>query len=120
VQDVSLSNAKMWSWTFQPCSRKIKKLLILSVNGVLCYFPKCAIFQGDQRKTRKNLNVSKLEIRARVQDFLARAFEHFYIVIWLCMLLQNVLEILLLLMPKTLINQFVFVWGCEQCISTMG
>jgi hypothetical protein len=31
------------------------------------------------------------------------------------MLLEDVLEILPLLMPKTLINQFVFVWGREQC-----
>ncbi len=30
------------------------------------------------------------------------------------MLLENVLEVDLL-MPKTLIDQFVFVWGCEQC-----
>jgi hypothetical protein len=36
------------------------------------------------------------------------------------MLLKDVLEILPLLMPKTLIDQFVFVWGCEQYIITMG
>jgi hypothetical protein len=36
------------------------------------------------------------------------------------MLLEDVLEILPLLMPKTLINQFVFVWGCEQCTTTMS
>jgi hypothetical protein len=48
-----------------------------------------------------------------VLDFLAQAFEHFYIVIWLCMLLESVLQILPLLMPKILIDQFVFVWGCE-------
>jgi hypothetical protein len=33
------------------------------------------------------------------------------------MLLEDVLEILSLLMPKTLLDQFV--WGCEQCITTM-
>jgi hypothetical protein len=33
------------------------------------------------------------------------------------MLLENAFEILPLLMPKTLINQFVFVWGHEQCIA---
>jgi len=33
------------------------------------------------------------------------------------MLLENAFEILPLLMPKTLINQFVFVWGHEQCIT---
>jgi hypothetical protein len=36
------------------------------------------------------------------------------------MLLEDVFEILPLLMPKTLIDQIVFVWGCEQCIATMG
>jgi hypothetical protein len=50
--------------------------------------------------------------------FLSRAFEHFYIDIWLCMLLEDVLEILLLLMPKTFIDEFVFVWGHEQCTTT--
>ncbi len=32
------------------------------------------------------------------------------------MLLEDVLQILPLLMPKTLVDQFVFVWGHEQCI----
>jgi hypothetical protein len=36
------------------------------------------------------------------------------------MLLEDVLEILPLLMPKTFINQFVFVWGREQCTITTG
>jgi hypothetical protein len=36
------------------------------------------------------------------------------------MLLEDVLEILPLLMPKTLVNQFVFIWGREQCTTTMG
>jgi hypothetical protein len=57
----------------------------------------------------KNLDISKLEICVGVQDFISWTFEHFYIAIWLCMLLKNVLEILSLLMPKILIDQFVFV-----------
>jgi len=113
VHGVFLSNPKRHIQTFWPQSSTIKKLFILSVNCVLCYFPKCALLQGNQWKTRKNLDVSKLEICARVQHFLSWAFEHFYIVIWLCML-EDVFEILLLLMPKTLIDQFVFVWGHEQ------
>jgi hypothetical protein len=62
-------------------------------------------------KRLKNLDVSNLEIRCGVQDFLSWAFEHFYITIWSCMLLKDVFEILPLLMPKTLIDQFVFIWG---------
>jgi hypothetical protein len=75
-------------------------------------------FQRDQRSIGKNLDVSKLEICARVKNFLSQAFKHYYIVIWSYMLLKNVLEIIPLLMPKTLIDQFVFVWGCEQCTTT--
>jgi hypothetical protein len=80
------------------------------------------IFQsvGDRQKTRKNLDISKLEICARVHDFLFQAFEQFYIVIWLCMLLKDVLEILPSLMPKTFSDQFVFVRGCEQCTTIIG
>jgi hypothetical protein len=36
------------------------------------------------------------------------------------MWLEDALEILPLLMPKTLIDQSMFVWGCLQCIVTMG
>jgi hypothetical protein len=36
-------------------------------------------------------------------------FKHLNIVIWSCMLLEDVLEILPLLMSKILINQFMFV-----------
>jgi hypothetical protein len=41
-----------------------------------------------------------------------------YIVIW--MFLEDAFKVLALLMPKSLINQFVFIWGCEKCIATMG
>ncbi len=64
----------------------------------------------------KNLNVSKLEIHVGIHGFLARAFENFYIVIWSGMLLEDVLQILPLLMSKTLVDQFVFVWGHEVCL----
>jgi hypothetical protein len=40
--------------------------------------------------------------------------------IWSYMLLKDVLEILPLSMPKTFIDQFVFVWGCAQCITITG
>jgi len=113
VHDVSLSNAKTKIQNFQPQSGTTKKVLILNVNGVICYFPKCSFFQGGQQKIRKNLDVSKLEIHVGVQNLLSQAFEHSYIVIWSCMLLKDVLEILPILMPKTLINQFMFVWRHE-------
>jgi len=36
------------------------------------------------------------------------------------MLLKDVFKILPLLMPKTLIDQFVFIWGHEQCTTIMN
>jgi hypothetical protein len=70
------------------------KSFSFSVSMVSFVTFQCAFLQRDQQKTRKNLDVSKLEICAGVLDFLFQTFEHFYIVIWSCMLLKNVLEIL--------------------------
>jgi hypothetical protein len=36
------------------------------------------------------------------------------------MLLEDVFKVLVFFMPKSLINQFVFIWGREQCVATMG
>jgi hypothetical protein len=53
-----------------------------------------------------------------VLEYKISYLEHFYIAIWSCMLLEDVLEILPLLMPKTLVDQFMFVWEHEQCTTT--
>jgi len=34
------------------------------------------------------------------------------------MLLKNAMQGMLV--PETFINQFVFIWGCEQCARTFG
>jgi len=36
------------------------------------------------------------------------------------MLVKDVMQVLLLLVPQTFVDQFVFIWGCEQCIKTFG
>jgi hypothetical protein len=76
-------------------------------------FQSVPFFKRISERLGKKLNVSKLEICVGVHGFLSQAFLHFYIAICSCMLLEDVLEILPLLMPKTFINQFVFVWGHE-------
>jgi hypothetical protein len=53
------------SWT--------ENLLILTVNGVLCDFPPSAILQGNAKIFGRNVDKSKMEIKARVEDFLAKA-----------------------------------------------
>ncbi len=54
-----------------------------------------------------------MEVKARVEDFLVKAFEQIYITIWSCMKLEDVLEVLLVTMLKNFMDQFIFNWGCE-------
>jgi len=53
-----------------------KKLLILSVNGVLCDFPPLAILQGNVRVFGRNVDKSKVEVKAEVEDVLGKALTH--------------------------------------------
>jgi len=66
----------------------------------------------------KNIDISKVEIRAGVEHFLSNAFKRFYIVIWYYMKLEDVLEVLPMLMPEKFLNEFIFIWGHEQCSKT--
>jgi hypothetical protein len=61
-----------------------------------------------------------VEVRTRVEDFLAKAFEKSYVTIWSCMKLEDVLEVLPMLMFKNFVGWFVFIWGHEQCSKTIG
>jgi hypothetical protein len=54
----------------------------------------------------------KLELE---EIFFNKAFQKFHITIWSCMKLGDVLEVLPTFMPKSFLDWFVFIWGCEQC-----
>ncbi len=54
-----------------------KKLLILNINGVLCYFPPSTILEGNVRVFGRNVDKAKVEVKASVEDFLAKAFKNF-------------------------------------------
>jgi hypothetical protein len=97
-----------------------KKLLILNVNELLCYFLHSTIWHENAWMFGKNINMNKMEVRTRMQHFFFHAFKYFYIAIWSCMKLEDVLEVLHMLMPKYFLEQFVFIWGCEQCSKTFG
>jgi hypothetical protein len=62
-------------------SLELKKLLVLSVNGVLCYFPPLIVLQGNVRVFGKNVEKTKVEIKAGVEIFLSKAFQKFHITI---------------------------------------
>jgi hypothetical protein len=49
-----------------------KYFLILSVNGVLCYFSPLAISQGIARVFGRNVDKAKVEVRVGVQIFFLR------------------------------------------------
>jgi hypothetical protein len=51
----------------------------------------------------RNINKSKVKVRARVKHFLVHAFDKFYIAIWSCMKLENVFEVF----PMPILNKFV-------------
>ncbi len=88
---------------------KLKKLLIFNVNCVLCYFPLLVVLQGNFKIFGRNVDKAKVEIRARVQYFLAKTFEKFYVRICSCMKLEDVLEVLPMFMPSNFMDWFVFI-----------
>jgi len=92
-----------------------KKMLIININGVLCYFPHLAILQGNDRVFGRNANKTKVEVRVGVDNFFAKAFKSFYITIWSCMKFKHVLEALPMLMLNNFVDCFVFIWEHEEC-----
>jgi hypothetical protein len=85
------------------------KLLILNMNGVLCYFLWSVIIQGKQHVRGRNIDGIKVETRARIQHFFICAFKKFYIGIWSCMFIEDVMEVLILLLLQDFIDRFVFI-----------
>ncbi len=88
------------------------------MNGVLCYFLRNVVLQGKQHVRGRNIDSTKVEVRTKVQHFFICAFKKFYIGIWSCMLIEDVMEVLTLSLLQDFIDQFVFIWGCEQCSMT--
>jgi len=54
-----------------------------------------------------------MEVRVGVENFLAKAFEKFYVTIWSCMKFEDVLEVFLMLMPDKFMDHFFFIWEHE-------
>jgi hypothetical protein len=51
----------------------------------------------------RNVDKAKMEVRAKVWDSLVKAFEKFYVTIWSCMKLEDVLEVL----PMHMLENFM-------------
>jgi len=61
-----------------------------------------------------------VEKRCGLLKFFALVFKEFQVVIWFCMLLKDIHELLPLFMPKQFICKFTFVWGRNKCSQTLG
>jgi len=55
----------------------VKSNQIFSVNGVIYYYPKCIILQGNRCVKGNNIDINKLESKARMQNFLFRNSKDF-------------------------------------------
>jgi hypothetical protein len=53
-------------------------------------------------------------------NFFFQVFKKNYIAIWSFMLLEDVMQAFPLLPPQVFVNQFAFIWGCEQCTRALG
>jgi hypothetical protein len=67
-----------------------------------------------------NIDKNKVEVRTGVEHFLSNVLKKLYIAIWSCMRLEDVWEVLPMLMLKKFVDEFVFIWGREQCSKTFG
>jgi len=90
-----------------------KKSLVFRINGMLCYFPPSVILQWNAKVFGKNVDKTKVEVRAKVQSFLNETFQKFHIAIWSCMKLEDVLGVVPMFMPESLLDQSVFIQGHE-------
>ncbi len=88
------------------------------MDGVLCYFLRNVVLQGNQCVKGRNIDSTKVEVKTKVQHFLICAFKKFYIGIWSCMLMEDDMEVLTLLLSQDFIDQFFFIWGREQSSMT--
>jgi hypothetical protein len=56
----------------------------------------------------KNIDRSKVKLKVGMQHFFSQAFKYFYIAIWSCVKLEDVLKVLPMFMCKTFLEQFSF------------
>jgi len=65
--------------------------LIFNVKNVFCYFPQSVFLQEDCCVKGGNIDITKVEVKARLQQLISTTFNRFYILIWFCMLLKDVM-----------------------------
>jgi hypothetical protein len=104
VQGFFTSNPNEWmsifsfTCTFRTC--RAQKIIRIKHEQCTCYFLQFIILHGNAQMFDK----SKIKVKVGVKHFLAHAFENFYIVIWYCMKLEDVLEVFPMLISYTFLD----------------
>jgi len=94
-----------------------KKMWILSMNAVMCYFPQNVILQGNCHMRGNNIDITNgsKNWNAKFSFWIFKKQLYYNLVLYV---VKNVMILFFLSMPQTFIDQFVFIWGCEQCFKT--
>jgi hypothetical protein len=89
------------------------------MNGIMCYFPQKVVLQGNHYVKGSNSNQQNGSKAWECNIFFLKCSKN-NITIWICMLLEDMMQILPLLMPQVFVDQFVFIWGCKKCTRMLG
>jgi hypothetical protein len=80
------------------------KKLLIPTSTVCCVISYILLFDmGMHKCLEKNIDMSKVKVGVGVQHFFSQSFKYFYITIWSCMKLKDVLEVLPIIKGKTCI-----------------
>jgi hypothetical protein len=108
VQDFFASNPSEGKYIFVfMCTFttfKAQKIINFKREWCTCYFLQIIILQGNAQMFGRNIDKNKVKVRARVKHFFAHAFENFYIIIWSCLKLKDVLEVLVMVISNTFVD----------------
>jgi len=89
---------------------------ILRMNGVMCYFPQNVILQGNCHVRGNNIDITNGSKNWNAKFSFLNIQKT--IILQFGLVCCYVMNFFLLSMPQTFVDQFVFIWGCEQCFKT--
>ncbi len=90
-----------------------KELFIVNVNGVLCYFLQIVILQRKHVRG-KNIDNTKMEVKAKIQQFFTHAFKKFILEFGLVCWLRMLWKFLFCYCCKPLLTKFFSFGGVNN------
>ena len=98
----------------------VKPLLILDINGILCYRVKSRAVGEDGNTVKYRPSIGHIACtdiipRSDLHDFLYFLCNHFTLAIWTSAKLKNANSMLDLLIPPNIRQTLLFTWGQDMC-----